>query len=176
MNMNQGLGVHPLHESVELPNYATDEAACFDIRACLEHKDSVLAYSGYNRKESNSVRVDSDKSKSIIISPKQRVLVPTGIIFDVPEGQSLRLHMRSGIALKQGLMLANGEGVIDSDYVAETFVMLVNISESSIVIKDGERICQGELVTVKRSPIGFIDEAPTNDGNRTGGFGSTGKL
>ena len=76
----------------------------------------------------------------------ERVLVPTGLIFDIPKGYSVRLHSRSGLAWKDGLYLTNCEGIIDYDYVEPIFVMMTNISQSPKTINNGVRICQAELV------------------------------
>lgn len=167
------LGVHKLHDSVKLPSFGTTDAACFDIRACLSHVKTAKAFSSYNRKEDAKVNI-MNGNKYLTIYANQRVLVPTGIIFDIPTGYSLRLHMRSGIAFKRGLILSNAEGVIDADYVLESFVMMTNTTESTVQIENGERICQGELVKIINTNIVEQKEVPTTDSNRTGGFGSTG--
>jgi len=104
----------------------------------------------------------------------ERVLVPTGIIFDIPEGYSVRLHSRSGLAWKDGLYLTNCEGIIDSDYVDPVFAMMTNISQSPKVINNGDRICQAELVETLQHDLTEIKEPPTQKTQRDGGFGSTG--
>jgi len=167
------LGIYALHTDVILPSYGTDDAACFDIRACLSHVSSAKSYSSYNRKEDAKVGKLRGE-KYITIFANQRVLVPTGIIFDIPNGYSLRLHMRSGIAFKRGLILSNSEGIIDADYINETFVMMTNTTESTVTIKHNERICQGELVKIINTDIVRQLDVPSTNSNRTGGFGSTG--
>ena len=84
------------------------------------------------------------------------------------------LHARSGTSLKQGLVLANAEGVIDSDYVEEVFVILHNISGNAVTIENGDRIAQAELVS---NIIYHVEETPARPlpkTSRIGGFGSTG--
>ena len=100
-------------------------------------------------------------------------MVPTGIIFDIPKGYSVRLHARSGLALKNGIKLVNQEAVIDSDYVLETFILLTNTSIVPFDLAHGMRICQGELV---RNIPTLINETllPPKKQEREGGFGSTG--
>jgi dUTP pyrophosphatase len=102
------------------------------------------------------------------------VLVPTGLIFDIPEGFSLRIHARSGLSLKEGLVLANSEAVIDSDYVDEVFVLLYNRSSVGRTIRIGERIAQAELVESVQYTIKETKKQPTVKTDRTGGMGSTG--
>ena len=86
----------------------------------------------------------------------------------------MRLHMRSGLAVKAGLVLANCEGVIDSDYTDQVFVAVRNDSDIPIRINHGDRICQGEMVPVIRAMFTPTIK-PQPKANRTGGFGSTGK-
>ena len=105
----------------------------------------------------------------------ERVMVPTGLILDIPEGYSVRLHSRSGLAWKDGIYLTNCEGVIDSDYVEPVFVMLTSISQSPKHIKHGDRICQAELVEKIYHEFEEINEPPSQKTDRYGGFGSTGK-
>ena len=103
------------------------------------------------------------------------MLVPTGLIFDIPTGYSVRLYPRSSLALKQGLTLANNVGIIDSDYVQPVFMMVCNMSGFQQFVTDGERICQAELVQEKQYVLLKVDERPERKTDRDGGFGSTGK-
>jgi dUTP pyrophosphatase len=93
---------------------------------------------------------------------------------DIPQGYSVRLHARSGTSLKQGLVLANAEGVIDSDYVEEVFVMLHNISGNAVTINHGDRVAQAELVKNVEYSVEETPARPLPKTNRQGGFGSTG--
>jgi dUTP pyrophosphatase len=92
-------------------------------------------------------------------------------------GYSVRLHARSGLALKSGLVLTNSEGVIDHDYTNELLVMVSNISSGSgareILITDNMRLCQGEMVRCVPTSIQWVDDRPHRE-TRIGGFGSTG--
>ena len=96
------------------------------------------------------------------------------MIFDIPEGYSVRLHSRSGLAWKDGVYLTNCEGIIDSDYVDPVFVMMSNISQSPKTINNGDRICQAELVEKVYHSLTEIQDPPTQKTERDGGFGSTG--
>ena len=159
------------------PVYATDGAACFDLRACFPagHRQ-VKTFSGVNNSPSVLMAVSEFDNDTVHIKvpPKDRVLVPTQLIFDIPEGWSMRLHMRSGLAVSGGLALSNCEGVIDSDYTDQVFVAITNTTSMPIRINHGDRICQGEMVPVVRGLFSPVAK-PQPKGNRTGGFGSTGK-
>jgi dUTP pyrophosphatase len=152
-----------------LPKFGTKQAACFDISFQAEGK---ATYSGYN--SFNAPFTRSLSSGSIRIMPGDRILVPTGLIFDIPEGYSVRIHPRSGLSYKQGLILANLEAVIDSDYIQETFILLTNRSEVDQTINNGDRIAQAELVKKEEYVLWEIMEAPTQKTDRIGGLGSTG--
>jgi len=104
----------------------------------------------------------------------ERMLIPTGLIADIPPGFSIRLHSRSGLAFKQGVYLTNCEGVIDSDYVDPIFAMVTSLSNVPVKIYNGDRICQGELVRCEKYTLNESDEPPTQKTDREGGFGSTG--
>lgn len=164
------LKYYKIYDDVDAPFYGSNQAACFDICAYLKTGTQVKLWSDSAKKE--IVRVIKDDR--LVIYPTERVLVPTGLIFDIPKGYSLRLHPRSGQALKQGLTLANSEGVIDSDYVLETFCLMTNVSESNAVINTGDRICQAELVENLKYSLEETGSAPEPKTDRSGGFGSTG--
>lgn len=160
-----------LHPSALTPVYSTTDAACFDIFLCTFGR---MAFDGYEDTGKKFTRLLTSDG-SVTICPRERVLAPTALIFDIPKDYSLRIHPRSGLSLKEGLTLANAEGVIDSDYMEETFVMLTNNSTKNIVLPNLSRICQGELVRNNRIAFEEIPSKPTRDNtNRKGGFGSTG--
>jgi dUTP pyrophosphatase len=157
------------HPSVKMPEHQTTHAACFDVAFQGSGKREIKGYSSKNKPVSRLYT-----SGALTISPGDRILVPTGLILEIPEGYSVRLHARSGLSLKQGLVLANAEGVIDSDYIDEVFVLIHNISENAITIKDGDRVAQAELVKNETYVIEQTPVRPIPKSNRAGGFGSTG--
>ena len=178
--MNDFLGFYPLHENVKQPIWGTEQSACFDLYAHFEPGVVVRGYDCVNNKRlcevftgGDSRNIDND-NRHILIPTQSRVLIPTGLIFDIPEGFSVRLHSRSSISLKRGLMMVNGEGIIDSDYCDECFMMLFNSSNQTVRINHGERIAQAEMIENVEYEIKQITEIPTQKTSRVGGFGSTG--
>ena len=139
------LGVYRIHEHSIIPTFATDGSACFDMYSCLTNIKHMKVYNN-NYTEPQQLLVQND---------------------------SVRLHARSGLALKNGIKLVNQEAVIDSDYVLETFILLTNSSIVPFDLAHGMRICQGELV---RNTSTLINETllPPEKRERDGGFGSTG--
>jgi dUTP pyrophosphatase len=165
------LKAYKTHESAQIPKLATQEAACFDVHASLIPGTDVRCYM-YGDAIPSSLTVNA--FSTITIPPGARTLVPLNLILDIPQGFSVRFHPRSGISLKQGLTLFNCEGVIDSDYVDPCFVTLYNISGTSQIVSDGDRIAQGELQKSIEYSIQETDIAPRQKTDRVGGFGSTG--
>ena len=163
------LNVYKTHSDITLPKFGTKQAACFDLSFNPAGKTEYTGYNMYNAPFTRDFA-----NGSIRIMPGDRVLVPTGLIFDIPEGYSVRIHPRSGTSLKQGLILANLEAVIDSDYVHETFVLLTNTSQVDHTINSGDRIAQAELVKKEEYVLWEVFNAPTQKTDRIGGLGSTG--
>lgn len=163
------LSIYKTNPNIVLPKFATKQSACFDISFQAEGKATYTGFNAYNAPFERSL-----SEGKIRLMPGDRVLVPTGLIFDIPNGYSVRIHPRSGLSYKQGLVLANLEAVIDSDYIQETFVLLTNNSQVDQTIQHGDRIAQAELVKKEEYVLWEIFEAPTQKTDRTGGLGSTG--
>ncbi len=163
------LNVFKLNDDARLPVYSTERSACFDLFAHLEDGEAISGRSVYNR-DIRTIVIGG----TLTLQAGDRMMIPTGLIFDIPEGYSIRIHPRSGLALKSGLNLVNCEGVVDEDYVNPSFILLQNTSLSSVQISNGDRIAQGEIVAVNRAEFMEVLEAPTQKTNRDGGFGSTG--
>jgi len=169
------LKYYKLHNEVLDPHIATEGSACFDIHAYLDNPVTVYRMNNHKEKRNPETIQWSDiEELQLALGPAERVLIPTGIIFDIPEGYSVRLHPRSSISLKKGLVMPNGEGIVDSDYYHETFIMLYNSSADEVRIKHGERIAQGELVKTLDYSLEESIIVPEQKTNRVGGFGSTG--
>jgi dUTP pyrophosphatase len=164
------LGVYRKSEHASIPKKATDFASCFDLRACLMEIDSLIGYDSYNNKIVVAVR-----SGRATIPAHARVLVPTGLIFDIPEGFSTRFHPRSGLSFKNALVLGNQEGVIDADYIDPSMIILYNGADIEQDISHDDRLCQAELVKDLEHEIEEIFVAPSQKTNRIGGFGSSGR-
>lgn len=138
-----------VHPDAKPPEYATPGSAAADLCAVLD--------------------------EPLTLKPMQRALVPTGLAIALPDaGYVALVCARSGLAIKGGLTLSNGLGVIDSDYRGEIGVGLVNLGETAYTIQPGERIAQ--LMVVPVALARFVQAETLNDTQRgQGGFGSTGK-
>ncbi|WP_425472029.1 dUTP diphosphatase [Sulfitobacter sabulilitoris] len=137
--------------SVPLPEYATAGAAGADVRANLPGGVSVT------------------------LAPGARALIPTGLRVAVPDGFELQVRPRSGLALKQGLMLVNAPGTIDSDYRGPLGVIVLNAGDAPVVIAHGMRIAQLIVAPVVQATFGLVGGLD-DTGRGAGGFGSTGVI
>ena len=130
-----------------LPEYETVQSAGMDLRANID--------------------------APITLESLERSLVPTGLFIELPVGYEAQIRPRSGLAIKQGISLVNTPGTIDSDYRGEIKVILVNLSNTPVIIKDGERICQ--MVIARHERAEWIPcEQLTETDRGEGGFGHTG--
>lgn len=151
------------------PVFSTKSSACFDIFSHWSRYEKIKQYNIFNVAE--EVLLNEDV---FCLYPGYRVLMPTGLIFDIPEGYSVRIHPRSGLALKMGLILANCEAVIDEDYYHQTYILLHNVSKVNVIVGNDTRIAQAELVARLTYDFEEANVQPTQKTDRIGGLGSTG--
>ncbi len=181
------LNVYRLNNDIELPTYGTSLANCFDL-SFQPTSNVVRGYDSFN----TPIDYEVNSLGEVSIYPGDRLLIPTGLIMKIDHRQtietyadisraelplqnhSIRLHPRSGLSLKKGLILANCEGIVDVDYQEEVFVLLTNISKMHQTIRKGDRIAQAEVVCNEPFHIAVCNTRPTKHSERSGGFGSTG--
>ncbi|MED5261692.1 MAG: dUTP diphosphatase [Myxococcota bacterium] len=110
----------------------------------------------------------------VIVAPGERVLVPTGFAFAIPEGFEGQVRPRSGLALNHGTILPNAPGTIDSDYRGEVKVILMNLGREPLVVKRGDRVAQMVVAPLSRAVFEEVEELDSTD-RGAGGFGHTGR-
>lgn len=146
------VAVRPLlhFEGLDLPAYETLGAAGMDVRAAVP------------------------ESEPMVLTPGDRMMVPTGLSVAIPQGYEIQMRPRSGLAAKHGITCLNSPGTIDSDYRGELKVILINHGQDAFTIARGERIGQMVLAPVTRivwEQVATLDETERG----AGGFGSTGR-
>lgn len=148
------LRIQKVHPAAQVPTYATEGAACFDLFAATV---SGAQYIGN------------------VVYPGHPVMVGTGLAFEVPEGYMLEIRSRSGLGMRHGVEAF--AGTIDSDYRGEVVVMLtcahLGDDEPPVKINPGDRIAQAALVVVPRCTFDVAEQLTLTD-RGDGGFGSTG--
>jgi dUTP pyrophosphatase len=131
-----------------LPQYQTEHAAAVDLCANID--------------------------QPITLGSLERAVVPTGLFIALPPGYEAQIRPRSGLAAKHGISLVNAPGTIDADYRGELGVIVVNLSNETYTIKDGERIAQ--MVIARHETIAWEEVESLDETERgAGGFGHTGK-
>ena len=131
----------------------------------------------YNHKEDSGFDIRANIDDDITISSLERVLVPTGLHFQIHEDYELQIRPRSGLAAKHGISVLNTPGTVDSNYRGEIKIILVNLSKEDYTIKRGDRVAQGVVSYVLKQKWGKLKKVKTlNTTSRNeGAFGSTGK-
>jgi dUTP pyrophosphatase len=117
--------------------------------------------------------VDLHAREDIKIEAGEWKLVPTGVAMAVPEGYVGLIAPRSGLALRSGIGVVNGPGVLDSGYRGELKVILINHGQEEVTLERGERIAQLVVVPATEVELVEVDELP-DSGRGEDGFGSTG--
>ncbi|CAM4136272.1 dUTP diphosphatase [Zobellia nedashkovskayae] len=130
-----------------LPHYETEASAGMDIRANI--------------------------TETVTLQPLERAIIKTGLFIELPVGFEAQVRPRSGLAAKKGITVLNAPGTIDADYRGEIGVILVNLSNESFAVENGERIAQLVIAKHERAEWKEVNElSETSRGE--GGFGSTG--
>jgi dUTP pyrophosphatase len=131
-----------------LPEYATAGSSGMDLRAHLDIPQTL--------------------------QPFERVLIPTGLFIELPQGYEAQIRPRSGLAIKQGITCLNTPGTIDADYRGEIKIILINLSQEEQVIHPGDRIAQMVIQQVEQVKWTVTEVLEATERN-AGGFGHTGK-
>ncbi|MCZ7470413.1 dUTP diphosphatase [Agrobacterium sp. O3.4] len=134
---------------LELPSYETGGAAGMDLRAAVP------------------------ADQPLTLKPGERALVPTGFIFEIPQGYEAQIRPRSGLAIKNGITCLNSPGTVDSDYRGEVKVILANLGQDDFTIERGMRIAQMVIAPVTQVTVSEVTET-SETARGAGGFGSTG--
>ncbi len=135
------------HFNGELPAYQTELASGFDVRAQIE--------------------------SSIFLKSGERAMVPTAMSFEIPAGFEIQARPRSGLAAKQGITVLNTPGTIDADYRGEVKIIIINLGQEPVEIKNQDRIAQLVLCPVVQAEFEVVDDLALS-ARGAGGFGSTG--
>ena len=132
-----------------LPSYQTAHAAAMDAHAYLPEGP-------------------------VIIEPFERIMIPTGLFFALPEGYELQVRSRSGLSFKHGVVVINSPGTIDADYRGELKILLSSLSKDTYEVHDGDRIAQ--LVVARHEKVEWQSVQSLDETVRgAGGIGHTGR-
>lgn len=135
------------HYQGDLPAYQTELASGFDVRAQIE--------------------------TTLTLKSGERAMIPTALSFEIPSGFEIQARPRSGLAAKQGITVLNTPGTIDADYRGEVKIIIINLGQQPIEIKNQDRIAQLVLCPVIQAEFEVVDDLGSS-ARGAGGFGSTG--
>ena len=141
------LSFKKLNDKATLPQYQTEGSAGFDLHACIE--------------------------EPITIKPNEVALIPTGLSSEFTNQYELQIRSRSGLALKNQIIVLNSPGTIDSDYRGEIEVILYNLGKKDYIVEPNARIAQGIFSPVVKAHIKEVSDLEET-ARGEGGFGSTG--
>jgi dUTP pyrophosphatase len=119
---------------------------------------------------------DLYSTEEITIDGLGRVLVPTGLSFDIKDGYEIQVRSKSGLAINQGLMCLNSPGTVDNGYTGEVKAIIFNTNKEPFTIKKGMKIAQAVLCPVVNGKwVNLVEKTKQSDKDRgDNGFGSTG--
>jgi dUTP pyrophosphatase len=137
-------------------------------------REAHVPLPGYMTVGSAGMDIYADTEDDIRLAPLERTLIPTGIAVALPPGFEAQIRPRSGLALREGLTLANSPGTIDSDYRGEIQVIAINLGKEPVIIRRGQRIAQMVIQRVTRASWEEVHELP-GSARQGGGFGHTDK-
>lgn len=148
MYYSKGMDIKIVNQSGNpLPAYETAYSAGMDLRAHLE--------------------------SPMLLAPLERCIIPTGLFIELPAGHEAQVRPRSGLAAKKGVTVLNTPGTIDADYRGEIRVIMVNLSQETYTIENGDRIAQ--MVIARHERANLIEAGELSQTVRgEGGFGHTG--
>ncbi len=135
------------HFKGELPRYETAHASGLDVRAAI--------------------------SEPLSIKPLERTMIPTGLSVEIPPGFEIQVRPRSGLAAKQGVTVLNTPGTVDADFRGEVKIIVINLGNEIVEVKDQDRIAQLVLCPVVQAEL-ILSEELSSTARGAGGFGSTG--
>ena len=145
--INLRIQLLPHAMGLDLPEYQTPGSSGIDLRAAVE--------------------------EPIIIGNGERVIIPTGLMMEIPAGYEGQVRTRSGLAATRGLVVLNSPGTLDADYRGEVKVILMNLGSEPLTINRGERVAQLVIAPVARVIISEVEDVDETI-RGPGGFGSTG--
>lgn len=146
-NKTLNIKIKKLHPNASPPTYGSIESAGADLYACLED--------------------------DILLKPGKRVVISHGFSMELPVGFEAQIRSRSGLAFKNGIIVLNSPGTVDSDFRGELKTLLIHLGEDELIIKNGMRISQ--MVITRHTTANWVETSDLSNTQRgSGGYGSTG--
>lgn len=179
-------GTDDIDESVAMEINKTLESLNKEIMLAQENEYSHISISYINKSTNEDPKfayegdsgfdLRADIEESVTLKPGERVLIPTGLYFELVKGLELQVRPRSGLAIKNGITVLNSPGTVDSHYRGEVKIPLINLGQEPFTVVKGDRIAQAVIAPVYGE--GKVKLNKTDSINETvrgeGGFNSSG--
>lgn len=137
-----------LNENAIIPQYKTSGSAGFDLNVLLNNETEI-------------------------IKKGEIKLLKTGLAIALPDGYEAQIRSRSGLSLKNGIIVLNAPGTVDSDYRGEVCLIIMNCGSEDYVIENGARMAQMVIAKYEKAEIEIVNDLDSTErGDK--GFGSTG--
>ena len=127
----------------------------------------------YESSGASGLDISALTEENILIKPKEKAIIPTGLACSIPKNYEIQIRPRSGLASKNNLTVLNSPGTIDSDYRGELKIILINLGNDNFEVKNGMRVAQMVVCPVEIAEIEEVKSLEGTDRGK-GGFGSTG--
>jgi dUTP pyrophosphatase len=156
----------------EIEKQMVEGGATLPLNYQVIHPDAVHPKYNYG----SDSGFDLHSVEDLVVSPFGRILVPTGLCFDIKDGYEIQVRSKSGLAIKHGLMVLNSPGTVDNGYTGEVQVIIFNTNNYTVTIPKGMKVGQAVLCPVVNGDwVGLNQVGQINKKERgENGFGSTG--
>lgn len=153
------LKVHLCNELAQLPQFPEPRGASFDLRACLNPGSKVRTFNPWNKEVEVPVKAVNG-TQCVQIYPGYRVMIPTGLSFDVDPDHVVKVYALQDMAVKHGTMFINGIILVDHNHTGEVLVNLYNTSDGPITINNGDAIARAMLERLEYYNFEEITDKP----------------
>lgn len=150
------------NENAVRPTFTNHKDAVFNLKACFEIGDRVRLLNPLNKETYTPAK--TIRGKTVVqVYPQQRMLIPTGMIFDIPDDCVLKLYSHPDVSKTKGLILSTGVELVRNGDSGEVHVMITNITDGVSIVETGENIALAQLEKMHEYSISEITELPSDD-------------
>ena len=171
--MKKQLKYTRLATKAKTPAYAHKGDACFDLSVVIDEGENRPMRIERGQFAPLAPGRDGEGCHSFVVRPCESIVFHSGLAFEIPDGHVMLVFVRSSTGIKNGLVLSNGTGVIDSGYRGEVRIALLNTGIHPVKVTDGDRVAQAMIVPYPE--VEMVESENLADSERgTDGIGSTG--
>jgi len=156
----KSLKVYRCNENAQLPQFSEPRSASFDIKTCLAVGTKVATFNPWNKEVDVPIKLNNGVP-TIQIHPGYRVMIPTGLSFEVDPDHVVKVYARQELSVRHGLMFIGGVSLIDRNHTGEVFINMYNTSDGPATISNGDIVARAMLQELEYYEFEEISELPT---------------